>query len=260
MGKAKIPGGYYIKARKIQESEIAHAPPYIREIWDWLIKEANHSDRKGNGKIIKRGQCVRTYRDIIEDLSWFIGYRKVRYKKSQVDYAMRWLRDKEMITTKRTTRGVRVTILNYEFYQDPSNYEYRSGYDSEPSTRKQSSATINKNGKKGKKEEGKKEYSKDIVRVISHLNEMSGKHFRADSESTSKFVKGRLMAGYLVEDLIAVIDLKCKEWLNPKKIKEMKKYLRPQTLFNETKFESYVNEIHGGKPTGGKYHGVGDTD
>ena len=45
---AKIKGGYYIKARQIQDSEIAHSPPHFREIWDWLIKEANHKDKKVN--------------------------------------------------------------------------------------------------------------------------------------------------------------------------------------------------------------------
>ena len=44
----KIQGGYYIKARKIQESEIAHAPPHVREIWDWLLWDANWKD---NGKL-----------------------------------------------------------------------------------------------------------------------------------------------------------------------------------------------------------------
>ncbi len=63
---AKIDGGYYIKARCIQNSEIAIMPPYIREIWDWLLKEANHTDGKSNGSNIKRGQLVRTFRDIQE--------------------------------------------------------------------------------------------------------------------------------------------------------------------------------------------------
>jgi len=43
---SKIKGGYYIKARCIQDSEISIMPPYIREIWDWLLKEANHTNKK----------------------------------------------------------------------------------------------------------------------------------------------------------------------------------------------------------------------
>ena len=59
-----INGGYYIKARKIQESDIAFAPPHVREIWDWLIKEVNHIDSCK----IKRGQTMRSLRDIQEGL------------------------------------------------------------------------------------------------------------------------------------------------------------------------------------------------
>ena len=44
--KGKIKGGYYIKARQIQQSKIAYAPPYVREIWDWLLMQANHTDVK----------------------------------------------------------------------------------------------------------------------------------------------------------------------------------------------------------------------
>lgn len=113
-----IEGGYYIKARCIQNSEIAIAPPYVREIWDWLLKEANHTD-KGN---IKRGQVVRTFNDIREGLKWMIGYRKEKYTKRQCEYAMKFLRDKKMIETIKTTRGLIITICKYEFYQDHGNY------------------------------------------------------------------------------------------------------------------------------------------
>ena len=57
-----IIGGYFLKSRSIQKSKISHAPPHIREIWDWLLLNANHSDTN----ICKRGQTIRTYKDIIE--------------------------------------------------------------------------------------------------------------------------------------------------------------------------------------------------
>ena len=52
-----------------------------------------------------------------------------------------------------------------------------------------------------------------------------------------KFLLARL-EDYTVEDLISVIDKKYKEW----KGTNMEKYLRIETLFNATKFESYVNQ------------------
>jgi hypothetical protein len=39
-----IKGGYYLKARYIQNSRIATAPSAYREIWDWLIKTAIYDE------------------------------------------------------------------------------------------------------------------------------------------------------------------------------------------------------------------------
>lgn len=119
----KIKGGYYIKARCIQESEIQHAPPHFREIWDWLLKEANHQDKKYGKYAVKRGQCFRTYKDIRDGLSWNVGYRKERYSENQTKKAMKFLRDALMIVTTKELGGVLITICNYELYQNPKNYE-----------------------------------------------------------------------------------------------------------------------------------------
>ena len=116
-----IKGGYYLKARRIQESEIAHAPPHTREIWDWLIKEANH---KTNGAI-RRGQCLRSIQDIRDGLSWKVGYRTERYSKSQCENSMKYLRRGGMIATAKAARGMVVTVLKYNVYQNPANYESR---------------------------------------------------------------------------------------------------------------------------------------
>jgi hypothetical protein len=143
-----IKGGYYIKARQIQESEIAHAAPSVREIWDWLLREVNHKDKHG----ISRGSCVRTYQDIRDGLSWYCGWRKMSYSKHDCENTMKWLTKRTMITTKKTTRGLRISIVNYDVYQNPKNYESHTD-DGTTTTRKpQTPATINKNDKNDKKE------------------------------------------------------------------------------------------------------------
>jgi len=73
--------------------------------------------------------------------------------------------------------------------------------------------------------------------VITYLNEKAGTHFKP-VDSNIKFIKARLK-DYTKEDLEAVIDKKVKEW----KGTEMQMYLRPETLFNATKFESYINGL-----------------
>ena len=119
----KIKGGYYIKARCIQNSFISVAPPHVREIWDWLLKEANHKDKKYSIHFVKRGQLFRTYKDIREGLHWMVGYRKMMYSENQTKRAMKTLREQLMIITTKALGGVLITIINYDKYQDPKNYE-----------------------------------------------------------------------------------------------------------------------------------------
>jgi len=142
-----IKGGYYLKARCIQNSEIAIMPPYVREIWDWLLKEANHSDQISNGTKIERGQVIRTFKDIQNGLLWMVGWRKMTYKKWQCENAMKLLKKADMITTTKTTRGMSIIIKKYKEYQNPSNYESNSDSRMRATDPKQTTDTINKNVK-----------------------------------------------------------------------------------------------------------------
>lgn len=73
--------------------------------------------------------------------------------------------------------------------------------------------------------------------VIEYLNEKAGTRFKP-VESNLKFVRARLK-DYTIDDLKAVIDKKVKEW----KGTNMQVYIRPETLFNATKFETYFNGL-----------------
>lgn len=73
--------------------------------------------------------------------------------------------------------------------------------------------------------------------IIAYLNEKAGTRFKP-VESNLKFIKARLK-DYSIERLKAVIDLKVKEWRGTK----MQPYLRPETLFNATKFEAYSSGL-----------------
>lgn len=71
--------------------------------------------------------------------------------------------------------------------------------------------------------------------VLCYLNEKANKHYKA-IDSNLKFITARLK-DYNEADLKAVIDKKVAEWQGT----DMERFLRPETLFNATKFESYVN-------------------
>lgn len=222
-----------MKARCIQNAEISEAPPHVREIWDWLLKEANFKDMEYMGTIIKRGSCFTSYQEIRDGLSWRIGYRIQRYSKSQCETAMKYLTKHGMITTAKTTRGLLVTICKYEKYQDVKNYESYSEHETKATRKPQPSDTISKNEKK-EKNVTKKEELKDI---ISHLNLRTKKNYNPGSKKTAELVNARINEGFTVDDFKAVIDNQTVKWLNDPKMCE---YLRPETLFG-TKFESYLN-------------------
>lgn len=92
---------------------------------------------------------------------------------------------------------------------------------------------------KEKKSAKKKEKEQQIKEVVEYLNIKANRNYRPGTTKTKSLISARLK-DYSVEDLKAVIDFKVSEWLENEK---MNKYLRPETLFNETKFENYINEL-----------------
>lgn len=79
----------------------------------------------------------------------------------------------------------------------------------------------------------------DVDEVVSHLNAVTGKSFKAKSDATRKPIRARLREGYTADDCKRVIDAKVADWGRDPK---MSKFLRPDTLFRASKFEAYLNE------------------
>lgn len=77
----------------------------------------------------------------------------------------------------------------------------------------------------------------DVREIINYLNEKTGAKFRY-CESNNKFIRARLK-DYSINEIKAVINAKVAEWQGT----TMEKYLRPETLFNATKFESYAGSV-----------------
>lgn len=75
--------------------------------------------------------------------------------------------------------------------------------------------------------------------VLEYLNEKAGTRYRM-AESNTRAITARLKEGASVEEMKQVIDLKCSSWLHDNK---MKKYLRPLTLFNASKYNNYIGEL-----------------
>lgn len=86
---------------------------------------------------------------------------------------------------------------------------------------------------------GKHHYRQEAVTVIEFLNAKADRRFETKGSSLD-FVIARLKDGETVEDLRAVIAMKCRQWKGDPKCAE---WLRPETLFNKTKFASYKGQL-----------------
>lgn len=117
-----IEGGYILTPRN-QDNDILHAPPQVREIYAYLMREANYQDNKYGRFTIKRGQVWRSYSDIREGTKWYVGWRKMTYSENQVKKTMKFLREVGLVATKKAPGGVLITVCDYDYYQNPENYE-----------------------------------------------------------------------------------------------------------------------------------------
>lgn len=121
--------------------------------------------------------------------------------------------------------------------------DYRIPYD----TDSQETGMGDVSPKEKRKEKDKDIYSPDCRAALHWLNEKSNKHFRETNENLG-FISARLAEpGVTIEGVKKMVDRQCKLWLGTMQ----QEYLRPQTLFNKTKFDSYyaakdlpINENH----------------
>ncbi len=147
-----IAGGYILLARRLLDSSVMIGPPILLKLWVWLLLKANHLPYKN----IERGQVFTTIEEMREVCSYKIGYRAVRPSKDQIRSAYEALTKATMITTTKTTRGLIVTICNYECYQNPSNYETHNEKATKTLRSQSTPHTIYKNVKNDKNNNNKK--------------------------------------------------------------------------------------------------------
>lgn len=112
---ARNENGWFLVTRKMflpdcQNNEF-FGDPALTLIWLQLISWANFKDGKGaGGEIVLRGQVLTSYSELGKTFG---------YGKQVVRRCLKYLVDNEKINTLTNTRGIVVTILNYDKYQDP---------------------------------------------------------------------------------------------------------------------------------------------
>jgi len=84
----------------------------------------------------------------------------------------------------------------------------------------------------------KRNFAEDARSLIAFLNASAGRSYQADGAHLELLVQRLKQTGIEVVEVQKMILRQVKLW----KGTEMEKYLRPQTLFNKTKFAGYYDE------------------
>lgn len=84
-----------------------------------------------------------------------------------------------------------------------------------------------------------RDYRDESKQILTFLNEKTGKHFR-EVDASLLIIEARLKSGVDVQACKSLIARKVRDWTPDPK---MQGFLRPETLFNKTKFEGYLAEV-----------------
>ena len=91
---------------------------------------------------------------------------------------------------------------------------------------------------KDKEIKNKSILSGKIDEIMAMTNSMLNKNYNPKTKSHRNLISARLNEGYSVEDFKKVLEKKIKQWKNT----EQEQYLRPQTLFAQSHFDTYLND------------------
>lgn len=104
--------------REIFDSDIWHDVTTFR-LFVFLIGKATYHDGiKVNGMELKKGQYVRSYRKLADDLAYKEGRGFKTYSLSTIKKCVNKLVESERVNVQETEVGTLFTIVNYAKYQD----------------------------------------------------------------------------------------------------------------------------------------------
>ena len=111
--------------RQIFESDIWLNPMELR-LFIYLIGKARHSKKpntkyKNKGIVIRRGQYLRSYRKLQEDLEYMENNAVKQYSLSKIKRTIDNLEKEDRIKTEKTQLGTLFTVVNYCRYQGSRN-------------------------------------------------------------------------------------------------------------------------------------------
>lgn len=109
-------GGWIKLHRKVLDNEIWCDVTVFR-LFTLLMLKATHQEMRVRGQTLKRGQYVRSYSKLTEDLAYKEGRGLKTMSKSTVMRAVKKLVITGMVDISETEYGTLFTIINYDMYQ-----------------------------------------------------------------------------------------------------------------------------------------------
>ncbi len=106
-------------AKKIFDSELMKKPPLYSKLFLWMLGQAAFKDTKK----LKRGEFITSIPKMQEAMSYFVGYRKEVPTVRQIRKVYEGLTKGHTTVTTKVTGGLKISILKYDYYQTPKNYE-----------------------------------------------------------------------------------------------------------------------------------------
>jgi hypothetical protein len=172
-----------------------HRKLFKNEIWEdialfrffvYLIGQAVFSKKgvkKGSTKI-KRGQLLKSYRKIQDELEYIENNSVKNYSLSRIKRMIEKLKEKEMIKTESTQLGTLFTIVNYSKYQDKEQEkdnkikELRTELEQHKNSIRTVAEQQRNNNKNVKESKEGKECIKDQVTLVRNFSKFQTRQFK----------------------------------------------------------------------------------
>lgn len=116
--------GAFQISREIFENQIWQDIPKFR-IFFYILGNAvfSHEGVKKGNILIKRGQYLRSFRNLANDLEYVENRAIKKYSTSVIKRKVDQLVKEERLKIEDTELGTLFTVVNYDKYQDLSNYK-----------------------------------------------------------------------------------------------------------------------------------------
>lgn len=154
--------------REIIDTELWNDVTTFR-LFTYLLLNASHQDGIEKGGItLSRGQWIRSYRKLAQDLSYKEGRGLKEYSIKTISKCVNKLVTSGTISIQETKQGTLFTIINYAKYQDKQTKEKETGNGTgnEEGTNGERSGNNNKNGKNVKNDK-KNNYTSKIKDLLT---------------------------------------------------------------------------------------------